>query len=105
MFISFYKDFNNFKIHQSTISNTLTHHTDAVNQIILLKDGRIASSSNDHNILIYNKENYSIELKIDKLDNIVFNILQINNGNIIASLTSGFIYNLKLTSNSYEILY
>ena len=104
MFISFYKNFKNFKIYESKISNTLSHHSGAVNQIILLKDGRLASSSNDKKIIIYNKENYSIELKIDKFDSEVSNIIQINNGNIIASLTSGFIYILKLASTSYEII-
>jgi len=100
MFISFYK---NFKIYKSKIINTLSNHSDAVNQIILLKDGRIASSSNDKSILIYNKENYSIELKIDNFDSIVFNIIQASNDYIIASLTSGFIIILKLNSTSYEI--
>ena len=58
---------------------TLDYHKDTVNQIILLKDGRIASSSDDNSILIYNKEMDKVESKIDLKDK-VFNIMQSNDG-------------------------
>ena len=94
-----------FNISESKISNTLTEHKGEVNQIILLKDRRIASSSNDRSIIIYNKENYTVELKIDHLEKEVFNIMQANNGYIIATLTSGSILIFKLTSlTSYELI-
>ena len=94
-----------FNISESKISNTLTVHKGEVNQIILLKDRRIASSSNDRSIIIYNKENYTVELKIDNLEKEVFNIMQANNGYIIATLTSGSILIFKLTSlTSYELI-
>ena len=57
-----------FNILNSNISNTFNFHSDYINQIILLKDGRIASSSNDKSIIIYNKINYSIQLQIKNLD-------------------------------------
>ena len=68
-----------FNILNNKISNTLNYHTNWVNQIILLKDGRIASSSDDKSIIIYNKEDYSIQLKIKNLDDSVFNIIQGSN--------------------------
>ena len=62
-----------FNILNSNISNTFNFHSDYINQIILLKDGRIASSSNDKSIIIYNKINYSIQLQIKNLDDCVYN--------------------------------
>ena len=88
----------------TNISNTLNYHTDSVNQIILLQDERIASCSEDKSIIIYNKEDYSIQLQIN-LDGYIYNIIQGNNGYIFASIAGGIISIIKLTSlNSYEII-
>ena len=88
----------------SNKSQTLEKHTNIVNQIILLKDGRIASSSNDKSILIYNKEMDNVELTIN-LESNVLNIMQSNNGYIFASLESGSISIIKLNSlNSYQLI-
>ena len=53
MYLSY---FENKIIEKIDFYDMLSDHKDSVNQIILLKDGRIASSSNDKSILIYNKE-------------------------------------------------
>ena len=88
----------------SNKSQTLEKHTNIVNQIILLKDGRIASSSDDKSILIYNKEMDQVELTIN-LDDKVYNIMQSNDGYIFASLESGSISIIKLNSlNSYQLI-
>ncbi len=92
-----------FNILNSNISNTFNFHSDYINQIILLKDGRIASSSNDKSIIIYNKINYSIQLQIKNLDDCVYNIIQGSNDNIYASIGNGTISIFKLTSlTTYE---
>ena len=92
-----------FNIINLKISNTLTYHLNYVNQIILLQDGRIASSSSDKSILIYNKENYSVELEIKDLNDCVYNIIQGSNGYIFASIRYGLISIFKLTSlTSYQ---
>ena len=60
---------NNFKIYESKIIKTLSHFSFSfINQIILLKDGRLASSFFNRSIIIFNKENYTIELEIEYLD-------------------------------------
>ncbi len=85
-------------------SQTLDNHKETVNQIILLKDGRIASSSDDKSILIYNKEMDKVELTIN-LDDKVYNIMQSNDGYIFATLESGSISIIKLDSlNSYQLI-
>ncbi len=106
--ISFSKDNfqnkNKFQILESKILNKLVKHKSAVNHIILLEDGRIASSSNDNTILIYNKDNNKIELKIENKE-YIFYIIQAVNGYIIASETTGSILIYKLTSlTSYELI-
>ncbi len=110
-FVSFYnnnKEIINenkkFNIKNSKIYKTLDKHKDTVNQIILLKDGRIASSSNDQSILIYNKEMDNVELTIN-LESNVLNIMQSNDGYIFASLDSGSISIFKLnTLNSSQLI-
>ena len=97
---------NNFKIYKSKKIKTLSHQTGVVDKIILLKDGRLAFVIYDslNSILIYNTDSYSIDLKIDNLDNKVKDLIQTKTGNIIVSLISGLILVIKLTSTSYEII-
>ena len=102
-------------IEKNDVYDSLSYHKDSVNQIILLKDGRIASSSNDKSIIIYNKEDLSIQLQInfedinkfkkENDDNCVLNIMQGSNDYIFVSLYSGKIVIIKLTSlTSYTII-
>ena len=97
---------NNFMINKLKKIKTISLHTGAPEKIILLKDGRLAFAFYDNlnSILIYNTNNYSIDLKIDNLDNRVTDLIQTYNGNIIISLITGFILVIKLTSTSYEII-
>ena len=54
----------------------------------MLNDGRLASSSSDKSILIYNKDNYSVDLKIENSESEIFDIIQAKNGYIIAGLST-----------------
>jgi len=97
---------NNFKIYKSKKIKTISPHTGIVEKIILLKDGRLAFAIYHRpiSILIYNADNFSIDLKIDNLDNSIEDLMQTKTGNIIASLLRGLILVIKLTSTSYEII-
>jgi len=97
---------NNFKIYKLKKTKTFSLQVGAAEKITLLKDGRLAFAIYDglNSILIYNTDNYSIDLKIDNLDNKVKDLIQSKTGNIIISLISGFILVIKLTSTSYEII-
>ena len=81
----------------------------------MLKDGRIASCSNDKSIIIYDEEDFTVQLKIEfkdennnsneKDNNCILNIMQANNDYIFASFYSGNISIIKLTSlTSYQII-
>ncbi len=99
------ENIKNFNVLKYEFYKPLNYHKDTVNQIILLKDGRIASSSNDKSILIYDKEMKDIQLSINNLKSNVLNIMQSNEGYIFASLDSGSILIFKLlSSNSYQLI-
>ena len=75
---------------------TIIMHTDYINYIKKLFDGRLSSSSQDGIINIYNEKNYKLEQKINVGNGIVYlNIL--SNDNIIACCFDGKmrIYELK----------
>ena len=101
---------NTFKIYKSKIIKTFSYSSGIIEKIVLLKDGRLALSSSSksneyiYSILICDMINYSIDIEIGNLNHRVFDLMQINNGNIIASLTWGFILVFKINSNSYELI-
>ena len=47
----------NIKENEYKLIKTLSYHTDGVNKIIVLKNGRLVSCSYDKSIIIYSKEN------------------------------------------------
>ncbi len=87
-----------FNLSNSNIFSNLNKHTNKINQIIILKDGRIASSSNDSSILIYNKEMNNVDLMIKEHSKCIFNIYQSSNGNILECCAGGLISIYELTS-------
>ena len=74
-------------INENNSIKTITHHISPVNSILLLKDHRIASCSNDKTIGIYApSKDYHCEQMI-KRHNYRFNsICEIEDGNIVSCL-------------------
>ena len=99
------KKYNTFKIYKSKIIKTFSYRSAIIKKILLLKDGRLALSSfyksNEYiySILIYDIDSYSIDLEICNLTQRVCDLMQTNNGNIISSLTRGFIFVFKTKFN------
>ena len=86
---SFWKCINNYKIVSAKISPStikpkqfITTHP--INHLILLKNGKIASCSNDSTINIYNKETFSIEQILKGHQGPVKYIAQLPNEDIIS---------------------
>ena len=73
--------FNNNKL-QNNIRE-LKNHTNNVNNIIILKDGRLSSCGYDGLINIYNKQNYNIDLQI-KDNTYIYYHKELSNNNIIS---------------------
>ena len=61
----------------------LKNHTNNVNNIIILKDGRLSSCGSDGLINIYNKQNYNVDLQIKDNCRIYYH-KELSNNNIIS---------------------
>ena len=104
--IEYYKSFSLLK--QENILNELkpikilTTHSNKVNSLLLLHDGRIASCSADETIAIYNAKTFEVEQIINENDSESFTyIFEDSNRNILSSSdTSIKIYALN-TNNHY----
>jgi len=66
---------NNFK--------TLNNHTSNIYHLTKLKDGRLASCSNDYSINIYNRYSFELQLSIQEHSNYIAFFTQLNNNKII----------------------
>ena len=77
----------------------LKNHTSSVNNIIILKDGRLSSCGDDGLINIYNKINYNVDLQI-KSNNPIYYHKELSNNNIISCCSDG---TLKIYKNNYLI--
>ena len=61
------EDFNdNYKIETKNPIFTLKSHKDSVLCLTLIEDGRLASGAQDFLIIIYNKQTFQPELKINE---------------------------------------
>ena len=67
-------------------------HSSEIVSICFLKDGRIASSSEDKNILIFNKNTFKTEITIKEKKGIVY--MNINKDGILITCLSGTFLNL-----------
>lgn len=68
--------FNNLKI--------LTQHSDIVNTLIVLKDGRLASCSNDKTIKVYNQITYHCDITIKGHKYAIYYITQLFNTKLVS---------------------
>ena len=67
-------------------------HSNEISSVCFLKDGRIASSSHDNNILIYNKRTFKIEIRIKERKSIFY--MNINRDGILITCMRGTYLNL-----------
>ena len=81
---------------------TLNKHTNRVNNIIILKDGRLSSCSWDGYIYIYKIENYEIDEIINVSTGINYHI-ELLNTNIIACCNDKTLKIYKTNNNRYQI--
>lgn len=83
----------------------ITEHTRVVSALALLHDGRLASSSVDGTIKIFNLKAYKCEITINK-ENIQYPFLSVlNNGNILTSSSRGDILIYSVSKDNYELVH
>ena len=85
---------------------TLNYHHDFIWSLLLLKDNRIASCSNDHLINIYDPSNdYALDISITDLPDKVNSICQLDNENLISSCNNNSIYIWHITKTAYHLIH
>lgn len=83
----------------------LTYHTDGLAHILVLKDGRLSSSSCDNSLIIYNKINFKPDLIIREHYDYINYHIQLKNENIVTCSWDCTLKIIKLISNNkYEIV-
>ena len=96
---------NQYNYKHSTLSNNIKiikNHSNYVNNIIMLKDGRLCSCSSDQKIIIYNKF-YESDITIKDNANIYYHS-QLSNGNIISCCKDNTLKIYKINNNDYIAL-
>ena len=93
-------NFNDELFFDRTKYKTIKSHNDSVQCIICLKDGRLASSSNDSTIKIYDLNTFKCQITIKEHLDSVFYITQLKNGNLVSSSEDSTIKIFKLLPNS-----
>ena len=88
---------NNIKI--------LNYHTEIINHLGILKDGRLVSCSDDSSFNIYNINSYELQLSIKEHSNGILSFTQLNNGLIITCSKDKTMKVIKLINDDkYEII-
>ena len=78
----------------------LTYHSSSVTNLLVLKDGRLLSSSDDYSIIIYDKKNFTQQCIIKEHSNSVQYFTQISNDNIVSCSCDNTIKIFKLISDT-----
>ena len=99
---------SNDKIYHKNITKrieyfTIRNHTLPIQCLLILKDKRLVSASNDGLIIIY-KENYQPQLTIHLHNREVYNIIQNNDGEIISCSADSTINVIQLLKDNTYIL-
>ena len=78
----------------------LTYHSRSVTNLLVLKDGRLSSSSDDYSIIIYDKKNFTQQCIIKEHSNSIQYFTQISNDNIVSCSCDNTIKIFKLISDT-----
>ena len=96
-----YKDFN---IGEKKEKYVLNYHTNNVNCLTIMKDGRLVSGSFDSNIIIYNKKTFEPDLIIKEHKGYVLCIIQMSSGLLASSSCDHTIKLFNIKDNYYEVI-
>lgn len=88
-----------------TLYKELNYHTKGLSHILVLKDGRLSSSSADNTLIIYNKESFQPDLIIKEHTDYVNYHIQLENENIVTISWDHTLKIIKLLPNyKYEVI-
>ena len=96
--------YNDFNIELKEPIHKLNYHTDCVNCLTVMNDGRLVSGSRDNSIIIYNKETYKPDLIIKEHNYYVNCITQLSSGILASCSDDNTIKLFNIKGNEYEVL-
>ena len=82
----------------------LSTYPDKITHLVLLKDGRLSSSTKEGKILIYSKKTYNIEIIINEHKSSIFYFTQLSNGNIISCSLDKEMKIIKINNLKYDTI-
>ncbi len=98
-------NFNDELFFDRTKYKSIKTHNDSVQCVICLNDGRLASSSNDASIKIYELNTFKCQMTIKEHQDSVFYLTQLKNGNLVSSSEDSTIKIIRLISNKeYNVI-
>ena len=86
---------NNFKI--------IKNHTSSILYLLMLNDGRLASSSSDFSLNIYKKDSFGLEISIKEHQCGIPSFTQMNDGRIITCSDDNSMKLIKIEKNKYNV--
>ena len=104
-YISIFDKFKNYQSNSFTNNfKTLQNHTNSIYHLAKLKDGRLASCSNDYCLNIYKNNTFELQLTIKEHTSGIASFAQINDGRIITCSWDKTMKIIKLLDeNKYKI--
>ena len=96
--------YNNYNIELKNPIHILKYHTNGVNCLTVMNDGRLVSCSGDGSIIIYNKETYKPDIIIKEHSDIVTYITQLSSGILASCSYDNSIKLFNIKENKYEVL-
>ena len=98
-----YNSYDNFDIKQKKCIHLFKEHSNTVYCSTILYDGRIATSSGDKSIIIYNKNTFKPDIKIKEHDGPVGYILQLSSGMLASCSVDTTIKIFIIKDNNYQV--
>ena len=96
--------YNNYNIELKNPIHILNDHTNIVECLTVMNDGRLVSGSRDGSIIIYNKETYKPDIIIKEHSDTVRYIIQLSSGILASCSYDGSIKLFNIKENKYEVL-
>ena len=96
--------YNHFDIKLKEPIHKLKYHTSCINCSTVLNDGRFATGSDDHSIVIYNNKTFKPDLTIKEHSSYVYSLIQLKSGVLVSGSGDNTIKLFNINGNNYNII-
>ena len=96
--------YNHFDIKLKEPIHKLKYHTSCIYCSTVLNDGRFATGSDDHSIVIYNNKTFKPDLTIKEHSSYVNSLIQLKSGVLVSGSGDNTIKLFNINGNNYNII-